>query len=54
VTSAEPLPEGQVALVLSFDYDGGGLGKGASVSLHANDTEVASGRIERTVPSGSR
>ena len=50
VAAAEPLPEGPVALGLSFDYDGGGLGKGASVSLHVNDTAVASGRIERTVP----
>ena len=50
VAAAEPLPEGAVALGLSFDYDGGGLGKGASVSLHVNDITVASGRIERTVP----
>lgn len=50
VAAADPLPEGPVALGLSFDYDGGGLGKGASVSLHVNDLAVASGRIERTVP----
>lgn len=50
VAAAEPLPEGPVALGFSFDYDGGGLGKGASVSLHVNDTAVAGGRIERTVP----
>ncbi len=43
------MPEGPVALGLSFNYDGG-LGKGASVSLHVNDIGVASGRIERTVP----
>jgi arylsulfatase len=50
VAAAEPLPEGPVALGLSFDYDGGGLGKGASASLLVNDTAVAGGRIERTVP----
>ena len=50
VAAAEPLPEDPVALGLSFDYDGGGLGKGASASLLVNDTAVAGGRIERTVP----
>jgi arylsulfatase A-like enzyme len=50
VIAPEQLPEGPVALGLSFDYDGGGLGNGASVSLRVNDTEVASDRIERTVP----
>ncbi|CAM4343860.1 Arylsulfatase [Mycobacterium basiliense] len=50
VSAREPLPEGPVALGLSFDYDGGGLGKGASVSLLVDDAEVASGRLERTVP----
>ncbi len=50
VAAAEPLPEGSVALGLSFDYDGGGLGRGASVSLRVNDAAVVSGRIERTVP----
>ena len=50
VAAAEQLPEGPVALGLSFDYDGGGLGKGASVSLLVDGTEVAGGRVERTVP----
>lgn len=50
ITAADPLPEGPVALGLSLDYDGGGLGKGASVSLRIDDAEVAGGRIERTVP----
>ncbi len=38
IAAPEPLPEGPVALGLSFDYDGGGLGKGASVSLRVNDS----------------
>ncbi|OCB28112.1 arylsulfatase [Mycobacterium malmoense] len=50
VAATGPISEGPVALRLSFDYDGGGLGKGASVSLHVEDTEVASGRVDRTVP----
>jgi arylsulfatase len=50
VAAAEPLPEGPVVVGLSFDYDGGGLGKGASVTLRVNDITVAGGRVERTVP----
>ncbi|OBH01022.1 arylsulfatase [Mycobacterium sp. E3247] len=50
IAAAEPLPEGPVALGLSFEYDGGGLGKGASVSLRVNDITAAGGRVERTVP----
>ena len=54
VAAAEPLPEGPVALGLSFDYDGGGLGKGASVSLRVNGTEVAGGRSNGRCRSDSR
>ncbi|MBY0443170.1 MAG: arylsulfatase [Mycobacteriaceae bacterium] len=50
VAAAKPLSAGPVALVLSFDYDGGGLGKGALVALRADGIKVASGRLERTVP----
>ncbi|BAX93629.1 arylsulfatase [Mycobacterium shigaense] len=50
VAAADPLPEGPVVLGLSFDYDGGGLGKGATVTLRVNNVAVASDRVERTVP----
>ncbi|MHA7652464.1 arylsulfatase [Mycobacterium sp. ML4] len=50
VTATDPLPEGAVSLGLSFDYDGGGLGRGATASLLVNDRAVAHGRVERTVP----
>ncbi|MEZ0352534.1 arylsulfatase [Mycobacterium sp. pR1184] len=50
VAAQAPLPEGPVSLGLSFDYDGGGFGRGASVSLHVNETTVADGRVEPTVP----
>ena len=35
IAAPEAAPEGQVVLGLSFDYDGGGLGKGASASLRS-------------------
>ncbi|RUP01227.1 MAG: arylsulfatase [Mycobacterium sp.] len=50
VSAIEPLPEGPATVGLSFDYDGGGLGKGATISLLVDEHPVASGRIERSVP----
>ncbi|HZF41629.1 MAG TPA: hypothetical protein VE715_22610 [Blastocatellia bacterium] len=50
VESSEPLPAGDVTLKLSFDYDGGGVGKGGEARLFVNDKEVAKGRIEKTIP----
>jgi len=35
---------------LEFEYDGGGLGKGATVNLYLDGTQVVSGRIDATVP----
>ena len=37
-------------LSVSFDYDGGGLGKGGTARMHLDGKQVADGRIERTVP----
>jgi hypothetical protein len=33
-------------------YDGGGLGKGATVRMYAGSKRIAEGRLERTVPVG--
>ena len=44
------LPKGQVKLVVDFKYDGGGLGKGGTVTMSANGAMLAEGRPERTVP----
>jgi len=49
-TADAPLPKGKTTLVVEFAYDGGGVGKGATVTLKANGKQVASGRLERTVP----
>ena len=35
---------------LEFTYDGGGLGKGATADLYLDGTQVATGRIDATVP----
>ena len=36
--------------MVSFDYDGGGVGKGGKVTMSVDDKPVAEGRIEHTVP----
>jgi arylsulfatase len=50
IAGTQPLPSGDVELSVRFEYDGGGLGKGGQVHLTVNGTEVASGRLNRTVP----
>jgi arylsulfatase len=50
VRATAPVTPGKHVLVAKVDYDGGGLGKGASVELLMDHISVAKGRIERTVP----
>jgi arylsulfatase len=47
-SSETPLPAGTVKLRGEFKYDGGGLGKGGTMSLFVNDQKVGEGRIEQT------
>jgi arylsulfatase len=46
----DPLPKGKSQVAVKFDYDGGGAGKGATVTLLVNGAKVAGGRVEKTVP----
>ncbi|WP_148862789.1 arylsulfatase [Marinobacter fonticola] len=50
IESPESLPPGKATVVLDFNYDGGGLGKGGDAILRVNGSQVAQGRIERTQP----
>ena len=50
VVAESPLPEGSQEVRVDFAYDGGGLGKGGTVTLFAGDTQVGQGRVERTLP----
>lgn len=45
-----PLGKGKATVGVRFDYDGGGMGKGGTVTLTVDGATVASGRLERTVP----
>jgi arylsulfatase len=48
VTSSKVLPSGKHQARMEFTYDGGGIGKGAKVTLFVDGKPVAEGRIERT------
>jgi arylsulfatase len=48
--SPDALPAGKATIVMDFDYDGGGRGKGGTATLRVNGDQVAQGRIERTQP----
>jgi len=50
VTADRPLGAGPQVIRVVFDYDGGGLGKGGTVTLHTDGTQIGEGRIERTLP----
>jgi len=49
-TGKDPLPKGKATIVIDFAYDGGGMGKGGTISMTANGRKVAEGRLERTIP----
>ena len=46
----DPLPKGKARLVVDFAYDGGGMAKGGTITMTANGTKVAGGRLEITIP----
>jgi arylsulfatase A-like enzyme len=48
VTASSPLPAGTHQVRMESAYDGGGLGKGSSVTLYVDGKQVGKGRIERT------
>jgi arylsulfatase len=50
VASEQEIPAGTATVILDFDYDGGGLGKGGTAKLSINGKKVAEGRIEKTQP----
>ena len=50
VHADQAVPAGDHQVRLEFGYDGGGLGKGGTADLYVDGTQVASGRVEATVP----
>lgn len=50
VTADAPVPSGQHLVGFEFAYDGGGLGKGGTVTLYCDGEPIGTGRVERTEP----
>lgn len=50
VASKESLPPGKHTIRADFKYDGGGRGKGSTVTLLVDGKQVAQGRVEQTIP----
>jgi arylsulfatase len=50
VEGEEVLPTGQHQVRIEFDYDGGGLAKGGTVTLYVDGDKVGEGRVEHTEP----
>ena len=50
VRAEQTVPPGDHQIRLEFGYDGGGLGKGATVDLYLDGAQIATGRIDATVP----
>jgi arylsulfatase len=49
ISSSQPLPSGSHQVRMEFAYDGGGLGKGGTVTLYIDGNSVGSGRVEKTL-----
>ncbi len=52
IESTQPLPPGKHQVRAECAYDGGGLGKGGTVSLFVDGQQVGEGRVEQTEPFG--
>ena len=50
IASKRPLAAGKHVIRVEFAYDGGGLGKGGTATLFVNDSQLAEGLVERTLP----
>ena len=48
VTSDSAIPSGKHQVRMEFAYDGGGLGKGGTVTLYLDGQQVAQGRVDAT------
>jgi arylsulfatase len=50
IAGDKKLGPGEHVIVADFKYDGGGLGKGATVTITVDEKTVAEGRVERSAP----
>lgn len=50
IASRSTLPSGKHTLLVSFNYNGGGIGKGGTANLSVDGNQVATGKIVVSVP----
>jgi arylsulfatase len=50
IAAKEKLAPGEHVIVMDFGYDGGGVGKGATVTITVDGKPAAEGRVERSIP----
>ena len=50
IEGSQPIPAGKHQVRMEFKYDGGGLGKGGTVSLYVDGKKDGEGRIDMTIP----
>ena len=50
IVGEKRVPAGEHQVRMEFAYDGGGLGKGATVSLYIDGKKTGEGRLDRTTP----
>jgi arylsulfatase len=50
IAATDALTAGRHTVVLHFQYDGGGVGRGGIATLSADGRQIAQGRVDRTVP----
>jgi arylsulfatase len=50
VSSNDKLPPGKHSIVLTFKYEGGGIGKGGLTTLSVDGKKVAEQKLARTIP----
>lgn len=50
ISANNPLTKGKAEIRLTFEYDGGGIGKGGLYKLFVDNKEVAQARVEHTTP----
>ena len=48
IDAAQPIATGKTQVRMEFAYDGGGMGKGGTVTLYGDGKEVGKGRVEQT------
>jgi len=48
IVSTENVPTGKVTLAMDFQYDGGGMSKGGTITLLANGRKIGTGRVDNT------